>query len=223
MKTYEFNGEKYREASKHQREWGRNLISQLSIKGDEKILDLGCGNGALTEQLCLSVPDGKVFDIIFSNAALHWITNHKRLLKNAYKALKPGGIILWDFGSLGNCSNFLDVIHKKITEEKYIKYFKAFEWPWFMPSKSQYEALISDIGFSNYTITEINRDRYFSTFPEMIKWIDQPSLVPFIKCIPAEWKEAFRKEVIEEMRKRTQKPDGTCFETFRRLKIYGEK
>lgn len=259
MSTFEFDGKKYKLASKHQKEWGVDLISKLSFKGDETVLDLGCGDGILTEQLSLLVPYGKVlgidasihmletakklrknnlefvhtdinkikfeneFDIIFSNAALHWIKDHRKLLKNAYKALKPQGKILWDFGGSGNCSNFLDVIQTKILEDKYVQYFKDFEWPWFMPSKSQYIELILTIGFSSYIIEEVNRDRYFSDAYEMIKWIDQPCIVPFLKHIPYELKETFRQEVIEEMLKRTQQSNGTCFETFRRIRVYAQK
>ncbi len=124
MDTFEFDGKKYKTASKHQKEWGNDLISEFSFKGNEAILDLGCGDGILTEQLALSVPRGKVlgidaslhmietarmihrnnltfahmdinkmnfekeFDLIFSNAALHWVKDHRQLLKNAHKALK---------------------------------------------------------------------------------------------------------------------------------------
>lgn len=259
MKTYEFDGEKYKTASSHQKEWGKSLISKISLQGNEIILDLGCGDGHLTEQLSMLVPNGKVlgidastgmiktakkicrnnldfihmdinnlhfsdeFNIIFSNAALHWIKDHNRLLQNSYAALKADGILLWDFGSNGNCSNFLEVIQKKIIEDKYIKFFRNFEMPWFMPSKSHYEELITNIGYSHFTITEVNRDRYFSTSDEMIKWIDQPCIVPFIECVPDTLKSKFRKEVIKEMLERTQQSDGTCFETFRRLQIYAQK
>lgn len=149
MKTYEFDGKKYKTASSHQKEWGESLISKISLQGNEIILDLGCGDGHLTEKLSLLVPNGKVlgidasigmiktakeicrdnldfihmdindlhfsneFNIIFSNAALHWIKDHNRLLQNSYAALKTSGIILWDFGSNGNCSNFLEVMQKK--------------------------------------------------------------------------------------------------------------
>lgn len=57
----------------------------------------------------------------------------------------------------------------------------------------------------------------------MIKWIDQPSIVPFIKYIPDELKETFRQEIIEEMLKRTQQPNGAYFETFRRIRVYAQK
>ena len=40
MVIYEFDGEKYKNSSSHQKEWGVALISQLSLKGNEMILDL---------------------------------------------------------------------------------------------------------------------------------------------------------------------------------------
>lgn len=57
MHTFEFDGEKYKKAFKHQKEWGNSLIWELSLNGNEIILDLGCGDGSLTERLAQIVPD----------------------------------------------------------------------------------------------------------------------------------------------------------------------
>lgn len=255
MNSFEFDGEKYKKASKHQREWGNSLISELSLSGNEKILDLGCGDGVLTEQLAQLVPNGRVlgidasrgmittaqkrvainiafmqidintidfqdsFDVIFSNATLHWIKDHNRLLKNSYRALKDNGNILWDFAGAGNCSNFFEVVRELMQYEKYKQYFKDFEWPWYMPTKNDYEKIVSASGFSTYSIVEVNRDRNFSNSDEMIKWIDHPSIVPFISIIPDEMKAEFRDDVIALMLRKTLQPDGTCFETFRRIHV----
>lgn len=255
MGTYEFDGEKYKKASRHQKEWGNKLISSLQLSGNESILDLGCGDGILTEQLSLLVPDGYVlgidasvgmiekakqnvhdnlefrhmdinemdfdseFDVIFSNAALHWVKDHNKLLKNTYTALKHGGIVAWNFAGDGNCKTFYEVMRKKIKYDRYKEYFAAFEWPWFMPSKSEYKALTENMGFSEVTISEENADRYFDNADEMIRWIDQPSLVPFMQCVPDEVKKEFRDEVVEEMLSEALQPDGTCFETFRRINV----
>lgn len=255
MNRFEFDGEKYKKASKHQKEWGNSLISELSLSGNEEILDLGCGDGSLTEQLAQLVPNGRVlgidasrgmittaqnrvainiafmqmdintidfqgtFDVIFSNATLHWIKDHNRLLKNSYRALKDNGNILWDFAGNGNCSNFFEVVREVIKCEKYKQYFKDFEWPWYMPTKDEYEKIISTSGFSTYSIIEVNRDRNFASADEMIKWIDQPSIVPFIGIIPDEMKAEFRDDVIALMLRKTLQPDGTCFETFRRIHV----
>ena len=255
MNTFEFDGEKYKQASTHQKEWGNNLISELSLSGNEAILDLGCGDGGLTEQLAQLAPNGTVlgidasdgmivtaqnrvkpnlmfkkmdinmldfhnkFDVIFSNATLHWIKDHRRLFKNSFRALRDGGVILWDFAGDGNCSNFFNVIREKIQSDKYKNYFNNFEWPWYMPTKNDYTQIVANSGFRKYSIVEINRDRFFFNADEMIKWIDQPSIVPFISIIPDEMKAEFRDDVIKAMLERTLQPDGTCFETFRRIHV----
>ncbi len=259
MGTFEFDGDKYKKASRHQKEWGNSLIGELSLKGKEEILDLGCGDGSLTEYLSQFVPGGNVmgidasegmistavrrtkpnliykkedindmdyenrFDVIFSNAALHWIKDHKKLLKNAFRALKENGVLLWDFAGDGNCSNFFGVVREKIESEEYRQYFRDFTWPWYMPKRAEYEKIIAAAGFSAYHITEVNRDRFFENADEMIKWIDQPSIVPFISALPNGMKGKFREDVIRDMLKRTRQADGTCFETFRRIHVKARK
>jgi len=48
--AHEFDGKKYETASSHQKEWGAKLIAELALRGDERVLDLGCGDGALTAE-----------------------------------------------------------------------------------------------------------------------------------------------------------------------------
>ena len=79
MDTFEFDGEKYKTASKHQKEWGNDLISEFSFNGNETILDLRCGDGILTEQLALFVPRGKVLGI---DASLHMIETAGMIHRN---------------------------------------------------------------------------------------------------------------------------------------------
>lgn len=61
--AYEFDGKLYEKASIFQQEWGNELISELNLKGNEDILDLGCGNGLLTANLARLVPNGNVIGV----------------------------------------------------------------------------------------------------------------------------------------------------------------
>ena len=257
--AFEFDGKKYRQASTHQKEWGNKIIAGLKLKGNERILDLGCGDGILTQQLSQLVPDGFVlgidsskgmietakeqesvnvsfrllsindinfkneFDLIFSNATLHWIIDHRNLLNRTYNALRKQGIIRFNFAGDGNCSTFFSVIKQVMEHSEYKDYFRAFEWPWYMPRLVDYKLLVESFDFVETNVWGENTDRYFQTKDAMIKWIDQPSLVPFIKLVDESKRYQFREEVINEMLKLSEQTDGRCFETFRRINVYAKK
>lgn len=258
--AFEFDAEKYKKASPHQRQWGQELIAELNLKGSERILDLGCGDGDLTGQLAELVPDGQVigidasrgmiesarkshkaknlkfnlmdintidfedeFDVVFSNSTLNWVKDHERLLTNVYKGLKSGGTAHFNFAGDGNCSYFIKVIKEVMAENEYAGYFEDFDWPWYMPRIGEYEKLLKKSSFEEAKVWGENADRYFDDAEAMTKWIEQPCLVPFLKCVGDVDKRLFRDTVVEQMIKETIQDDGTCFETFRRVRVFAKK
>jgi trans-aconitate methyltransferase len=58
--TYEFDGKQYEQTSAHQKEWGERLIADFDLRVNERILDLGCGDGAITAQLANLMPAGRM-------------------------------------------------------------------------------------------------------------------------------------------------------------------
>lgn len=257
--AHDFQGDKYRIASAHQQEWGQRLIASLCLRGDEQILDLGCGDGRLTAMLAAIVPQGKVtgidaspgmlaaaqqiecsnltfrlqdieqisfrqeFDVIVSNAALHWVSDHHALLANVYQALKPGGIVRFNFAGNGNCRTLISMLQEVIALPQYRRYFADFTWPWYMPSVKNYRQLAIASPFCDLRVWEENADRYFPDTDTMIGWIDQPSLVPFLPRVPEVDRSAFREMVVERMIVATQQADGQYFETFRRVNLSARK
>jgi trans-aconitate methyltransferase len=241
--AFEFDGEKYKKASSHQKEWGKRIISELKLQGDERILDLGCGDGTVTAQLSQCVKNGFVlgidaskgmidtadmnfnneFDLIFSNATLHWIKDHSRLMDNCKRALKKGGLIRFNFAAHGNCIHFFKIIRETMALNRYTQYFNKFEWPWFMPEMDDYTRLVEKCCFSEILVWGENADRYFPDAESMAGWIDQPSLVPFLKYVPQNVKEGFRDRVVSKMLESTGQENGTFFETFRRINVYAVK
>ena len=102
-------------------------------------------------------------------------------------------------------------------------HFAGFEWPWYMPSVDEYKSLAASSGFCNMRVWDENADRFFTDAEAMIRWIDQPSLVPFLACLADPVKNPFRDVVVSRMIKRTKQEDGTCFETFRRINVSASK
>lgn len=50
----------------------------------------------------LALPFENEFDVVFSNAVFHWISDHDALLKNIHKFLKSEGLLVCEFGASGN-------------------------------------------------------------------------------------------------------------------------
>ena len=43
-----------------QQTWARELIAKLKLRGDEHVLDVGCGDGKVTAEIATAVPRGLV-------------------------------------------------------------------------------------------------------------------------------------------------------------------
>jgi trans-aconitate methyltransferase len=256
---YPFDGKKYEQASQCQQEWGIEIVEALALRGDERILDLGCGTGVVTRALADRVPRGFVlgidnsrsmlevasahkrtnlefallditellfeaeFEVIFSNATLHWIADHEQLLKKLYRALLPGGFLRLQFGGAGNVATLIEVLRHVMGDPVYARWFDNFRWPWYMPQLEEYERLLAHSDFKRYRIWGEQKDRYFTDKESFMRMIEEPGLVPFLVPLPEALKQSFRETVLELVLERTRQPDGRHFERFRRINIYAEK
>lgn len=63
LAQYKWNPEDYEKNSSAQEKWADALISGLKLKGDEHILDIGCGDGKITAKISARAPDGYVLGI----------------------------------------------------------------------------------------------------------------------------------------------------------------
>ena len=165
----------------------------------------------------------EAFDVVFSNAALHWVKDHRLLYRNLHRALRACGRIRLNFAGDGNCSRFFKVIREAMARDEFAAHFAAFEWPWYMPPVDDYTALVESSWPSQARVWGENADRFFPDVGAIVKWVDQPNLVPFLAHVPETDRGAFRDVVVGRMIEETKQADGRCFETFRRINVSGTK
>ena len=66
----EWNATAYDRISGPQITWGKKVLARLSLRGNETILDAGCGTGRLTVDLLEALPTGRVVALDFSQNML---------------------------------------------------------------------------------------------------------------------------------------------------------
>ena len=79
-------------------------------------------------------------DAIFSNAALHWITEAKAAAHCIAASLKPNGRLVVEFGGKGNVKTILSALETASGKSNLN--------PWYFPDLSEYVALLKEEGLS---------------------------------------------------------------------------
>ncbi|MFO1089396.1 MAG: class I SAM-dependent methyltransferase [Hyphomicrobiales bacterium] len=152
------------------------VLAWLDPKPGERILDLGCGDGVLTEALAKagadvvgvdvsdslldaakargldvrkgdgqSLPFADEFDAVFSNAALHWMTNAEAVVAGVHRALKRGGRFVAEFGGHGNVAAIVTAMRATALRRGGDA---ALAGPWFFPTPEVYGDMLQRAGFT---------------------------------------------------------------------------
>jgi trans-aconitate 2-methyltransferase len=59
----QWNPNDYNQHSAQQQKWAKEILPRLALKGDERILDIGCGDGKITAEVAQHVPNGSVVGV----------------------------------------------------------------------------------------------------------------------------------------------------------------
>jgi trans-aconitate 2-methyltransferase len=68
--TREWDATAYHRLSGPQVSWGKKVLSSLKLRGNELLMDAGCGTGRLTTELLQGLPDGRVVGVDVSQNML---------------------------------------------------------------------------------------------------------------------------------------------------------
>jgi ubiquinone/menaquinone biosynthesis C-methylase UbiE len=189
MTSHEWDSATYHRLSDHQFAWGKKVLARVSLRGDETVLDAGCGSGRLTGELLKRLPQGRVvavdlsenmlrtarrhlepefpghvfvvcadlqalpfsdaFDGVFSTAAFHWVTDHPRLFRNLFQALKRGGWLEAQCGGGPNLARLRARAAELTAQAPYAEFFAGWPGPWEYADAPTTAARVRNAGFVN--------------------------------------------------------------------------
>jgi trans-aconitate 2-methyltransferase len=137
------------------------------------------------------------FDVVFSNAALHWVKEHDEVLKGFYNSLKPKGRIVVQMGGQGNAKNILDLFDEIMRTGRWEKYFNNFNFSYSFLGIEEYRNLLSAAGLIENNIILIPKDMQQKGKEGLAGWI-RTTWLPYLERIPEEnEKENFITEIVD--------------------------
>jgi SAM-dependent methyltransferase len=173
------------------------VLDWLKPQKDQRILDLGCGDGVLTAELAaqgaevvgvdasedfvatckargldVRLMDGEAltfdneFDVVFSNAALHWMRRPEKVIAGVRRALRTKGRFVAEFGGHGNVAAITTALHAMAHRHGMDA---SLAHPWFFPSVETYRAMLEAQGFEVLRIALIPRPTPLKT--GMAAWL----------------------------------------------------
>lgn len=124
------------------------------------------------------------FDAVFSNATFHWVKDQEKMLSGIFKALKPNGRLVAEFGGKGNIKAIVDAIDTAAAQlELSHRVISNF---WFFPSINQYAALLEAAGFETEQMWLFDRPTPLVGDDGMLKWINQFAQHAFVNLTKEE-------------------------------------
>jgi len=88
------------------------------------------------------------FDVVFSNAALHWIKEHGDVLRRVRQAMKTGARFLFQMGGRGNALDVVAVLEAMLSHRKWVSFFINFEFPYGFYGTDEYARWLAEAGLT---------------------------------------------------------------------------
>jgi len=159
------------------------------------------------------------WDLIFSNAALHWSENHTELFPHLFSCLKPGGQLAVQIPS--NHNHISHQIYRETANEEMYKFIlNGFQRYAPVLPIDDYARILFKCGAEDIIVFEKIYPHVLENADAVVEWISGTALVPYFERI-GKYKEEFLNSIREKMR--IALPDSPVFYPFRRILMSARK
>ncbi len=143
-----------------------------------------------------SLPFWDEFDVVFSNATLHWVIDHPPVVRGIANSLKPGGKVLLQMGGQGNIAGILKVLTPLMATPRWARYFENFGFPYGFYSPQDYAAWLPAAGLQAVRLDLFPKDMVHAGRAGLAGWV-RTTKIPYTQRVPEAEREAFIDELVE--------------------------
>ncbi|MBN1671691.1 MAG: methyltransferase domain-containing protein [Kiritimatiellae bacterium] len=163
------------------------------------------------------------FDVVFSNACLHWVRDHRPVLAGIARSLRPAGRVLLQMGGRGNAADILTLVEPMIAGAEWGGWFRGFQFPYGFHGPDEYRGWLEAAGFRRHRVELIPKDMTQAGRDALCGWI-RTTWLPYTQRVP----EARRRAFVEELADRylAEHPpagDGLVHVGMVRLEVEAER
>jgi trans-aconitate methyltransferase len=132
----------------------------------------------------LELEQKETYDLVFSNAALHWITESKTMYTKLYQCLKKQGKIAVHQGGHNSYWGLHQAVKDAIEILDLQMYYSNWSYPVYYPKKSELENLLLSIGFRHVKVDSIETDG--KEYANLVENFMNAGMLPYINRLPNE-------------------------------------
>ncbi|MEC4747920.1 methyltransferase domain-containing protein [Methylomicrobium sp. Wu6] len=163
------------------------------------------------------------FDVVFSNAVLHWIKDHRSVVEGLFKSLKPGGKILLQMGAKDGVRSYLSVLNQILLLPEWKAYFQNFEFPYGFMGIEDYEGMLLAAGFQTQRVELISKDAVHANREKFKGWI-RTTWLPYTERVSEGEREQFIELIATSyLEKAPLDAEGRVHVPMVRLEVEAEK
>lgn len=144
-----------------------------------------------------SLPFQEEFDVVFSNAALHWVLDHRPVLAGIRQSLRLGGRVLLQMGGKGNGAELLAVFDRLMKAERWAAYFQDFSFPYGFFVPEQYNGWLRRAGLTPRRTSLIPKKMVHRNRDELTAWI-RTTWLPYTNRVPEDLRANFIEEAADQ-------------------------
>jgi trans-aconitate methyltransferase len=142
------------------------------------------------------LPFNSAFDVVFSNAVLHWVKGHLPVLSGIARSLRPGGRCVLQMGGKGNGSRVISAFDYCLRQPTWQADLKDFDFPYGFYHPVEYRKWLLSAGLHPDAVELIEKDMIHSSREAFTGWL-RTSWLPYCERVAGPRREDFLEAVTD--------------------------